>query len=122
MALVASCGVLRMVLRLCRPDRLAKRQFRRSSYLLQRNRTWATVCRLSPQLQPGLVTFNTHWQKKKSLNPSCQPTLSSGKLVFELKYRFVKSKSFSSFAGAIVASTRCTEQPRFDVSAKTSYS
>jgi hypothetical protein len=43
MALVASCGVLRMVLRLFRPDRLAKMRLRRSLYLLQLRRTWATV-------------------------------------------------------------------------------
>jgi hypothetical protein len=69
MALVASCGVLRMVLRLCRPERLAKMRFRRSLYLLQRRMTWATVCRLSPQLQRGLVTVGTCRLKRKSLSP-----------------------------------------------------
>jgi hypothetical protein len=69
MALVASCGVLRIVLRLCRPERLAKMRFRRSLYLLQRRMTWATVCRLSPQLQPGLVMSGTCRLKKKSLSP-----------------------------------------------------
>jgi hypothetical protein len=69
MALVASCGVLRMVLRLCRLDRLAKMRFQRSLYLLQRRRTWVTVCRLSPQLQRGLVTVGTCLLKRKSLRP-----------------------------------------------------
>jgi hypothetical protein len=69
MALVASCGMLRMVLRLCRPERLAKMRFRRSLYLLQRRMTWAKVCRLSPQLQPGLVMFGTCRLKRKSLSP-----------------------------------------------------
>jgi hypothetical protein len=32
-----------MVLRLFRPDRLAKMRLRRSLYLLQLRRTWATV-------------------------------------------------------------------------------
>jgi hypothetical protein len=36
MALMASCGVLRIVLRLCRPERLAKMRFRRSLCFLQR--------------------------------------------------------------------------------------
>jgi hypothetical protein len=69
MALVASRGVLRMVLRLCRPERLAKMRFRRSLCWLQWRRTWATVCRLSPQLQPGLVMSGTCRLKRKSLRP-----------------------------------------------------
>jgi hypothetical protein len=69
MALVASCGVLRIVLRQYRPDRLAKMRFRRSLYLLQRRRMWATVCRLSPQLHVGLVTVGTPRLKRKSLSP-----------------------------------------------------
>jgi hypothetical protein len=69
MALVARCGVLRMVLRQRRPDTLAKMRFRRSSYLLQRRRMWATVCRLSPQLHVGLVTVGTPRLKRKSLSP-----------------------------------------------------
>jgi hypothetical protein len=69
MALVASCCVLRMVPRLCLPDRLAKMRFRRSLYLLRRRMMWATVCRLSPQLQRGLVTVGTCRLKRKSLRP-----------------------------------------------------
>ena len=37
MALVASCGSLRVVLRLCRPDRLAKMRFRRDTVLSQKS-------------------------------------------------------------------------------------
>ncbi|EUC27474.1 hypothetical protein COCCADRAFT_111597, partial [Bipolaris zeicola 26-R-13] len=48
---------------------LAKMRFRRSLYLLQRRRTWATVCRLSPQLQRGSVMVGTCRLKRKSLRP-----------------------------------------------------
>jgi hypothetical protein len=69
MALVASCGGLRMVRMLSRLDRLAKMQFWRCLRLLQWRRMCATVCRLAPQSQRGLLTSGTLWAKRKSLNP-----------------------------------------------------
>jgi hypothetical protein len=69
MALVASCGVLRMARMLSRPDRLAKKRFRRFLCLLQWRRMCATVCRLATQSQRGLVTSGTLRAKRKSLNP-----------------------------------------------------
>ncbi|KAF1923271.1 uncharacterized protein M421DRAFT_327630 [Didymella exigua CBS 183.55] len=69
MALVASCGVLRMARMLSRPDRLAKMRFRRFLRLLQWRRMWATVCRLAPQSQRGLLTSGTLRAKRKSLKP-----------------------------------------------------
>ena len=69
MALVASCGVPRMVRMLSRPDRLAKIRSRRCLRLLQWRRICATVCRLAPQSQRGLVTSGTLRAKRKSLSP-----------------------------------------------------
>jgi len=65
MALVASCGVLRIVQSLCPPDGLAKMRFQVSSCHLQRGRLWATICRLS---QRELVTSGTLRSKGKSLS------------------------------------------------------
>jgi hypothetical protein len=68
MALVASCGVFRMVWRLSCPDRLVKMRFWRFLRLLQWRRMCATVCRLAPQSQQGLVTSGTLRAKRKLLN------------------------------------------------------
>ena len=69
MALVASCGVLRMARILSRPDRLAKMRFRRSLCLLQWRRMCVTVCRLAPQSQRGLVTFGTSSGEEEVVGP-----------------------------------------------------
>jgi hypothetical protein len=68
-ALVASCGLLRMARRLYRLGRLLKPRFRRVLSVLQRSRTWATVCRLSLHWQWKLVIPGTLRAKSKSFRP-----------------------------------------------------
>ena len=66
--LVASCGLLKIARRSSRPVRLPRMRFRVSLYIARWRSMCATVSRLSPHGQRGMVTSGTFRVNRKSLS------------------------------------------------------
>jgi hypothetical protein len=69
MVLVASCGMLKVIPKLCYSNSLAKMRFWRFLHLLQRRRVWVTVLRRSPHLQRGASDVRSLLINKESSRP-----------------------------------------------------